>query len=127
MRSLKVSGAAVLVAGAIGCAARQGGPVATGPARLTSQSIPLPGAEGPASLDFIAYDRAHGRVWVPVGSTGSVDVLDTATLQFTRVDGFRTAQKEVRGAVRTRGPSAAAIGDGVVYIGDRASSEVCPV
>jgi DNA-binding beta-propeller fold protein YncE len=62
-----------------------------------------------------------------VGSTGSVDVLDTASSTFTRVDGFKTAEREVRGKKRTMGPSAAAVGDGFVYIGNRATNEVCPV
>ncbi len=101
--------------------------MAVGPMRLTSQWVPLPGAEGPASLDYVAYERANARVWVPVGSTGSVDVFDTTSRSFTRIDGFRTIKKDVHGQMRTMGPSAAAVGDGVVYIGDRASNEVCPV
>jgi hypothetical protein len=100
---------------------------AGGPARLTSTSVPLPGAEGPASLDLVAYEPANARVWLPVGSTGSVDVFDTASGRFTRVDGFRTTVKDMHGQKRTIGPSAAAVGDGFVYVGDRASNEVCPV
>jgi|CZKU01.1.fsa_nt_gi hypothetical protein len=100
---------------------------AASPARLTSQSVPLPGVEGAASLDFITYERANARIWVPVGTTGSVDVFDTAHGSFTRVDGFATAEKEMHGKKRTMGPSAAAIGEGVVYVGNRGSSEICPV
>jgi hypothetical protein len=102
-------------------------PDATGPARLTSQSVPLPGAEGPASLDYIVYEPVNARVWVPVGTTGSVDVFDVAHNGFARVDGFKTIDKEMRGKKRTMGPSAAAVGDGVVYVGNRASNEVCPI
>jgi DNA-binding beta-propeller fold protein YncE len=100
---------------------------AAGPVRLTSRSVPLPGAQGPASLDFVVYEPDSARVWVPVGVTGSVDVFDTATASFTRVDGFKTTEKDVKGKKRTMGPSAATVGDGVVYIGNRASNEVCPV
>ena len=100
---------------------------ATRPVRLTSQSVPLPGVEGPASLDYIAYESVNARVWVPVGTTGSADVFDVAHSRFARVDGFKTIDKEMRGKKRTLGPSAAAVGDGVVYIGNRASSEVCPI
>jgi DNA-binding beta-propeller fold protein YncE len=98
-----------------------------GPARLTSTAIPLPGAEAPASLDYIACERARSRVWVPVSSAGTVDVLDIATGRFTPVDGFKTAEREVRGKKRTMGPSAVAPGESVVYVGDRASNQVCPV
>jgi DNA-binding beta-propeller fold protein YncE len=97
------------------------------PARLTAKPLSLPGASAPVSLDYIAYDRAHGRVWVPVADTGSVDVLDVEGGSFTRVDGFKTGEREVRGKKRTMGPSAVSIGDGFVYVGDRATSEVCPV
>jgi hypothetical protein len=90
-------------------------------------SMALPGAQGPAFLDYIVYERANARLWVPVGSTGSVDVLDTASGAFTRIDGFKTSEVEAHGKKRTLGPSAAAVGDGVVYVGDRASSEICPV
>jgi hypothetical protein len=78
-------------------------------------------------LDYLVYEHAHERVWVPVGTTGSVDVLDIATQTFRRIDGFTTSERDVRGKKRTLGPSAATVGDGFVYIGNRASNEVCPV
>jgi hypothetical protein len=100
---------------------------ARAPAALVARPFPLPGATGPAFLDYIVYEPAAHRVWVPVGSTGSVDLLDTAAGTFARVDGFETVQREGRGATRTMGPSAASIGGGVAYIGNRGTSEVCAV
>jgi DNA-binding beta-propeller fold protein YncE len=97
------------------------------PMHLTAKPLPLPGASGPASLDYIACDRSRSRIWVPVGATGSVDVLDIATGIFTRIDGFKTVEREARGRRRTVGPSAATVGDGFVYIGNRATNEVCPI
>jgi DNA-binding beta-propeller fold protein YncE len=102
-------------------------PPPAGPARLTGAPLALPGAIGPAFLDYIAYEHAHERVWVPVGSTGSVDVLDIRSRTFSRVDGFKTVEREMNGRKRTLGPSAATVGDGFVYVGNRASNEVCPV
>jgi hypothetical protein len=99
----------------------------SGPVQLAVRPLALPGAAGPAFLDYIVYEPGRARVWVPVGSTGSVDVLDTAKGTFTRVDGFKTEERERGGTKRTSGPSAASVGDGFVYIGNRASSEVCPV
>jgi DNA-binding beta-propeller fold protein YncE len=65
---------------------------------------------------------------VPAGSTGSVDVLDIANNTFSRIDGFKTAERVTEGGkTRTLGPSAAAVGDGFVYVGNRASNEVCPI
>ncbi len=102
------------------------------PARWVVRDVPLPGATAPASLDYIAYEAptataAGGRVWVPVGVTGSVDVYDVASGAFKRVDGFKTGEREAHGKKRVVGPSAVAIGDGYAYIGDRASSEVCAI
>ena len=94
---------------------------------LTFKAVALPGASAPAPLDYIAYEPARARVWVPVGNTGSVDVYDVATGAFTVVGGFKTADREVRGKKRTMGPSSVAIGDGFAYVGDRADSTVCAV
>ena len=100
-------------------------------ARLAIKAIPLPGALAPASLDYIAYEGSRGegysRVWVPVGATGSVDVLDVTTGVFTRVDGFQTAEQQVHGKKRIRGPSSVTIGELFAYVGDRATNEICPV
>ncbi len=102
-------------------------PAPAGPVQLTAKALPLPGATAPVSVDYLAIDRARGRVWVPVGDTGSVDVLDLATSAFSRVDGFKTGEREIRGKKRLVGPSAANVGDGFVYVGNRATSEICPV
>jgi DNA-binding beta-propeller fold protein YncE len=102
-------------------------PAPPAPATLTGKSVPFPGATGPVSIDYIAYEAQASRVWVPVGTTGSVDVFDVATSTFKRVDGFRTIEREMRGKKRVMGPSAVAIGDTFAYVGNRATSEVCPV
>jgi hypothetical protein len=94
---------------------------------LAFEPVALPGATAPASLDYLAFEPGHSRVWVPVGTTGSVDVFNIRTGAFDRVDGFKTVQREFKGQTRTMGPSAVAIGDGAAYIGNRAASEVCPV
>jgi hypothetical protein len=97
------------------------------PAKLEFSPVALPGATAPASLDYIAFEPGRSRVWVPVGGTGSVDVYDTASGTFTLVDGFKTAQRDYKGQTRTVGPSAVSIGDAAAYVGNRATSEVCPV
>lgn len=100
---------------------------ASAPARLAATPLPLPGANGPASLDFIFYESKRERVWVPAGSTGSVDVLDTKTGAFARIDGFKTIEREAHGTKRIVGPSSGSVGAGFAYVGNRASSEVCPI
>ncbi|GAC1551583.1 MAG: hypothetical protein NVS3B10_14060 [Polyangiales bacterium] len=102
-------------------------PDAAAPSTSAASALPLPGAQGTAFLDYIAYERGGRRVWVPVGSTGSVDVLDTSAKTFTRIDGFKTVEREARGQKRTMGPSAVSIGDGFAYVGNRGTSEVCAI
>jgi DNA-binding beta-propeller fold protein YncE len=78
-------------------------------------------------MDYIAYDPAHHRVWVPAGNTGSVDVVDTRDEKVTRLEGFATAEVKRAGTKRTVGPSSAAVGEGVVYVGNRGDSSICAV
>jgi DNA-binding beta-propeller fold protein YncE len=99
------------------------------PPQWNVHSIALPGAPaGGVFMDYLAYDRAHHRVWVPAGNTGSVYVVDAANNnEVARVEGFPTAEMERRGSKRTVGPSSATVGDGIVYVGNRADSSVCGV
>jgi DNA-binding beta-propeller fold protein YncE len=89
--------------------------------------ISLPGATGAVALDYFAYDRATGKLWVPASNTGSVDVIDEKTDAVTQVTGFQTGEIERRGRKITVGPTAASIGDGVVYIGDRGDATLCVI
>jgi DNA-binding beta-propeller fold protein YncE len=112
---------------AVGCeVARLRAPSPPLPA-LTVHTITLPGTSSRGvSLDYLAYDRAHRRVWVPAGETGTVAVVDVDD-HVAIVHGFATAEMERHGTKRIVGPSAAAVGDGVVYVGNRADSSVCAV
>jgi len=87
--------------------------------------INLPRASGPVALDYFAYDRATGKVWVPASNTGSVDVIDEKTDAVSQITGFPTGEIERRGRKITVGPTAASIGDGVVYIGNRGNATIC--
>jgi hypothetical protein len=104
-----------------------GAPATTAASQLGFTGVALPGVSPPAFLDYIAWEPAHSRVWVPVANTGSVDVFSPSAGTFTRVDGFKTAERENRGKKRTVGPNAVSIGDGFAYVGNRATGEVCPV
>ena len=116
----------LVVAIVTGCRTRSSGHPGTSPV-LAVRSIALPGAPpGGLSLDYLAYDRAHQRVWVPAGETGTVAVIDVND-HVTTVRGFATAEIERHGAKRLVGPSSATVGDRAVYIGNRADSTVCAV
>jgi DNA-binding beta-propeller fold protein YncE len=87
----------------------------------------LPDATGAVALDYFAYDRATGKLWVPASNTGSVDVIDDATDTVSQVTGFRTGEVELRGRKVTLGPTAVSIGDSVAYIGNRGDSSLCVI
>jgi DNA-binding beta-propeller fold protein YncE len=90
---------------------------------LLATSITLPGGP-PVGMDYLAYDPVNGRVWVPAGNTGNVDVVDTATGKVTALGGFPTAPSPRPGRPNM-GPSSATIGDGVAWVGNRADSKLC--
>src|SRR5881296_3172421 len=87
----------------------------------------LPRASGPVALDYFAYDRATEKVWEPASNTGSVDVIDEKTDSVSQISGFPTGEIERRGRKITVGPTAASIGNGVVYIGNRGNATICAV
>jgi DNA-binding beta-propeller fold protein YncE len=89
--------------------------------------ISLLGATGTVALDYFAYDRATGKLWVPASNTGSVDVIDEATDAVSQVSEFQTGEIERRSRKITVGPTAASIGDGVVYIGNRGNGTLCVI
>jgi YVTN family beta-propeller protein len=97
-------------------------------ATLALRSVALPGApaDGHVMMDYIVYDRARHRVWIPAGNTGSVDVLE-ADDKVARIAGFQTQEMERHGQKRIVGPSSASVGDGVVYVGNRGDSSVCAI
>jgi len=97
-------------------------------AAYTVLPLPLPGGgDDGIVMDYLAFDPATGFVWVPAGNTGAVDVVDTAQGQVKQISGFPTAEVQFRGAKRVVGPSSAAVGEGVVYVGNRGDSSVCAV
>ena len=113
---------------AVGCEAARLRVPSPQQAALTVHTITLPGASSSGvSLDYLAYDRAHHRVWVPAGETGAVAVGDVADDHLAIVPGFATAEIERHGTKRIVGPSSATVGDGVVYVGNRGDSSVCAI
>ena len=87
--------------------------------------LSLPGATGIVTLDYFAYDRSTGKLWVPASNTGNVDVIDESSDAVSQVTGFETGEVELHGRKVTLGPTAVSVGDGVVYIGNRGDSTLC--
>jgi DNA-binding beta-propeller fold protein YncE len=108
----------------VALASIQAGPAHT---NYVLKPINLPGASGVVALDYFAYDRATGKIWVPASNTGSVDVIDEATDAISQVTGFATGEIARRGRKITVGPTAASVGDGVIYIGNRGDATLCVI
>ena len=89
--------------------------------------IALPGASGVVALDYFAYDRATGKLWVPASNTGNVDVIDENSGAVSQVPGFKTGEVELRGRKVPLGPTAVSVGEGVAYIGNRGDSSLCVI
>src|SRR6266496_2888407 len=89
--------------------------------------INLPAATGAVALDYFAHDGATGKLWVPASNTGSVDVIDEKTDAVSQITGCPTGEIERRGKKITVGPTAASIGNGVVYIGNRGNATLCVI
>jgi DNA-binding beta-propeller fold protein YncE len=97
-------------------------------ASYTTRTLSLPDhGQGNVTMDYIAYDPKTGYVWVPAINVGSVFVVDTSNGSVREISGFAANEVELGGRKRRQGPSGVSIGDGVVYIGDRADSSVCAV
>jgi DNA-binding beta-propeller fold protein YncE len=97
-------------------------------ATYTTRTLALPDhGKGNITMDYIAYDPKTGYVWVPAINVGSVDVVDTSNGSIREISGFATNEVELGGRKRVQGPSGVSVGDGMVYIGDRADSSVCAI
>lgn len=95
-------------------------------AQYSVHMLPLTTAvPGGLAMDFIAYDHTTGLVWAPAANTGTVYIVDTKTEDVKKLSGFATKEVEFRGNKRTLGPTAATVGKGVVYVGNRADGSVC--
>jgi DNA-binding beta-propeller fold protein YncE len=118
----------ILVAGCAHKAASPAEPAAPQP-QVTGIALPGAGPGVSVSMDYIAYDHTHHRVWVPMAlaGAGSVAIVDATNGHVEHVDGFATKEVERKGKKRTMGPSSAAIGDNIVYVGNRGDSTVCPI
>ena len=97
-------------------------------ANYTTRTLALPDhGQGNVTMDYIAYDPKTGYVWIPAINLGSVYVVDTGNGSVREISGFATNEVELGGRKRRQGPSGVSVGDGVVYIGDRADSSVCAI
>src|ERR1051326_4310235 len=88
---------------------------------LTATPVALPDP-APVSIDYIAWDAARHRLWVPAGNTGKIDILEGGKL--LSIPGQPTAPSKRAGRPAV-GPSSVGIGADAAYVGNRADRSVC--
>ena len=74
-------------------------------------------------MDYIAYDPATDRVWVPAGNTGTIQVIDVATGKVNVLASFPTAPPAVR-AARPWGRAPQHSPAGTVWVGNRGDNQL---
>ncbi|MEO8602347.1 MAG: hypothetical protein ABI629_07220 [bacterium] len=125
LRAIRILIAVMVVAG---CSRRPPDAASVPLSAPVVSSIALPDAPPDGVfMDYLAYDRLTHRVWAPAGNTASVDVVDANSGRVIQIAGFAIAERELRGRMRTVGPSSATVGNGAVYVGNRADASVCRV
>lgn len=102
-----MTGAAMFVAAALLSAAGAAAPV----------PLPMPGGEAGIGFDDLRYSPELGRVVVPAGRTGRLDLVDPRSRAVESVDGFTRTGSRTRG--HGDGTTSADFGDGFVFAIDR--------
>lgn len=92
---------------------------------VLAESISLPGGS-PVAMDYAAFDAVEGRLWIPAGNTGNVDVITTLQGKpvVTALSGFATRPSPRANRPRM-GPSSVTIAGKTVWIGNRGDDQLC--
>jgi hypothetical protein len=88
------------------------------------KSIPLPDGSGGVGLDDMGWAPSLGRIVVPAGRTGRIDLIDPAGGPMTEIGGFRASPP---GTGHGEGTTSADEGAGLLFASDRTAGEVVAV
>jgi DNA-binding beta-propeller fold protein YncE len=87
--------------------------------------LDIPGGKLGIGFDDISFAPALGRVIVPAGRTGDLDLIDTATRQITIIGGFTAHAKF--GGFHAQGVTSADAGAGMLFAADRDAMKLAVV
>jgi hypothetical protein len=85
-------------------------------------AIVLPGGEGGIGFDDLGFSRALGKLLVPAGRTGRLDLVDPASGKAVAIPGF-SARKEFTGG-HEDGITSVAEGAGLLFVTDRTTLQL---
>jgi hypothetical protein len=98
-------------------------PRRTGAAVLQALPVPLPGGEGGIGFDDLTFAPGLGKLLVPAGRTGNLDLVDPASRQIVPIAGFSSSQGAfVRG--HGEGTTSADYGRGLIFATDRTTQQL---
>jgi len=87
--------------------------------------LPLPDGKGGIGFDDLRYDAASGRLLIPAGRTGNVDLIDPQTRAVTPIGGFTKVAKYNAG----HGQSVTSVdaGEGLLFATDRSAQRLAVI
>jgi hypothetical protein len=88
------------------------------PNSLHTTAIALPGGAGGIGFDDMSYDAALGKVIVPAGGTGNLDLIDPDSLAIKPISGFGAAAADPAGG-HGDGTTSAVAWKGLMFAIDR--------
>ena len=88
------------------------------PDSLPTTIVSLPGSSGAIGFDDMSYDAGLGKVIVPAGATGNLDLIDPDTLAIKAIPGFSTATPDPTGG-HGDGTTSAIAHKGLLFAIDR--------
>ena len=96
-------------------------PVAAQPVK----PLPLPDGKAGIGFDDLRYDAALGRLVIPAGRTGNVDVIDPQSLAITPIGGFSKIARYDAG--HGQSVTSVDVGDGWLFATDRTARSLAVV
>jgi hypothetical protein len=87
--------------------------------------LSLPGGEAGIGLDDLRFAKDLGRLLVPAGRTGRLDLIDPRTRSIESVEGFSRTDSRTRG--HGDGTTSADAGDGFIFAIDRSDRTLVAV
>jgi len=87
--------------------------------------LPMPGGEGGIGFDDLRFSASLGKLLVPSGGTGRLNLVDPKTRAIVGIKGFSSSHEGAQG--HSEGTTSADAGDGLVFASDRSEKTLVMV
>jgi hypothetical protein len=129
-RSVRLAGILVVLLAVPAAPGGAGQPSAVAPrgagaAVLQALPVPLPGGEGGIGFDDLGFAPALGKLLVPAGRTGNLDLIDPASRQIFPIAGFSSQGSFDKG--HGEGTTSADFGRSLIFATDRTARKLVVV